>query len=88
MPMVSSLAENTPTPYLILESSWLNFLTIAFNVLAEHLFSQVDSEGNQYRLFKEIINHRKGKLVVDKADQFRLDRRTGNQVMKQTTAGW
>jgi lauroyl/myristoyl acyltransferase len=25
---------------------------IAFNVLAEHLYSQVDLEGNQYRIFK------------------------------------
>jgi hypothetical protein len=40
-------------------------------------------------LFKEIINHQKGKLAVEKADQFRLDKRTaGKQVMKQTTAGW
>ena len=32
---------------------------IAYNMLAEHLFSQVDSEGNQYRLFSGIINHRR-----------------------------
>ena len=28
---------------------------IAYNVIAEHLFSQVDEEGNQYQLFKEIV---------------------------------
>jgi hypothetical protein len=50
---------------------------ITYYVLAEHLFSQVNSEGNQYRLFKEIINHRKGKLAVEKRDQFRIDKRTG-----------
>jgi hypothetical protein len=61
---------------------------VAYNLIAEHLFSQIDSECNQYRLFKEIINHRKGKMAVDKADQFRIDKRTGKQVMKQTTAGW
>ena len=42
----------------------------SYNTLAEHLYSQVDSEGNQYQIFKEIIGHRRGKGAVDKADQF------------------
>ena len=59
---------------------------VTFNIIAEHLFSQVDSEGNQYRLFKEIINHRKKKNAMDKADQFRI---IGNKrVQKKTTTGW
>ena len=61
---------------------------VAYNVLAEHLFSQVDSEGNQYRLFKEIVNHQKKKTAVDKSDQFRIDHRTGRATKKKTTAGW
>jgi hypothetical protein len=32
---------------------------IMYNMLAEHLYSQVDKDVNQFRLFKEIINHRK-----------------------------
>jgi len=32
---------------------------IAYNVVAEHLFSQVDEYGNQYHIYKDIINHRK-----------------------------
>jgi hypothetical protein len=32
---------------------------VSYNTIAEHLFSQVDEEGNQYQLFKEIIGHRK-----------------------------
>jgi hypothetical protein len=39
---------------------------VAYNVIAEHLFSQIDSEGNQYRLFKDIINHRRGNLQLKK----------------------
>jgi hypothetical protein len=31
---------------------------IAYNVLAENLFSQVNEEGNQYQMFKAIIGHR------------------------------
>mmetsp|Transcript_15766 Transcript_15766/g.22509 ORF Transcript_15766/g.22509 Transcript_15766/m.22509 type:complete len:126 (+) Transcript_15766:2432-2809(+) len=43
---------------------------VSYNTLAEHLYSPVDSEGNQYQIFKEIIGHRKGKSAVDKADQY------------------
>ena len=45
---------------------------IAYNTIAEHLFSQVDEEGNQHRLFKEIIGHRRKKGALDKADQYRI----------------
>ena len=43
---------------------------MAYNILAEHLFLQVDSEGNQYRLFKGIVGHRRLKNAVGKADAF------------------
>ncbi len=59
---------------------------IAHNVLAEHLWSQSDEEGNNIRLFKGIIGHRKGKNAVDKKDQFRIV--NGRNVKKRTTAGW
>jgi Reverse transcriptase (RNA-dependent DNA polymerase) len=59
---------------------------ISYNILAEHLYSQVDSEGNQYRIFREIINHRSNKRAVDKADMYRIV--NGKRIMKQTTAGW
>ena len=32
----------------------------AANVIAENLYSQVDSEGHQQLIFREIINHHKG----------------------------
>jgi hypothetical protein len=79
--MVFLLDENTKI------LSWIHvYLSLSFRmvtkrishtILAKHLFSQVDSEGNQYRLFKEIINHRKGNLAVEKSDQFRIDKQTG-----------
>jgi hypothetical protein len=55
--------------------------------LAEHLFLQVDEEGNQYRLFSGIIGHRKNKAAVDKDNCFRTDSK-GKQHKKKTTAGW
>jgi hypothetical protein len=60
---------------------------IAFNVLAEHLYSHVDSKGNQYRIFKEIINHRKNKNAMDKVDGYRTIP-NGTRVPKKTVVGW
>ena len=59
---------------------------IGYNILAEHLHSQMDDEGNVYKLFRGIIGHRKKAGAVDKADQYR---QVGNkQVKKKTLAGW
>mmetsp|Transcript_2147 Transcript_2147/g.3294 ORF Transcript_2147/g.3294 Transcript_2147/m.3294 type:complete len:1178 (+) Transcript_2147:1032-4565(+) len=59
---------------------------ISYNTIAEHLYSQVDSEGNQYQNFKEIIGHRKGKNAIDIADQYTYH--NGRKTKKKTTAGW
>jgi len=60
---------------------------ISFNILAEHLLSQIDEEGNQYQIFKEIVDHRKDpKRAVDKADQFFTKGKKKH--MRKTTTGW
>ena len=60
---------------------------ISFNILAEHLLTQIDEEGNQYQIFKEIVDHRKDeKKAVDKADQYF---KKGNRKHKRKmTTGW
>jgi len=59
---------------------------VSYNTLAEHLFSQCDAEGNQYQIFQEIVNHRRNKSAVDKADQMI---RVGNKsTKKKTLTGW
>ena len=59
---------------------------IGYIILVEHLHSQMDDEGNIYKLFHGIIGHHKKGGAVDKADQFR---EVGNkQVKKKTLAGW
>lgn len=61
---------------------------LLYNVIAEHLFSQVDSEGNQYRLFQELINHRRNeKTAIDKADGT-LIQSDGRSTKKKTLTGW
>jgi hypothetical protein len=56
---------------------------IAYYVLAEHLFSQIDEEGNQYWMFKAIIGHRRKKDAVDKADQY-IVHKNGKRVNRKT----
>jgi hypothetical protein len=60
---------------------------IAYNILAEHLYSQIDSEGKRHRLFNGIINHRRLDSAIDKTDQYRL-MNNGRRTKKKTTAGW
>ena len=59
---------------------------VSYNAITEHLFSQVDSKGNQYQIFCEIINHCKKKGVRDKANQYQ--HQGTKQVKKKTIAGW
>jgi hypothetical protein len=37
-----------------------------YNILAQHIFSQVDKDCNQFRLFSGIIGHRRNGNAVDK----------------------
>jgi len=44
---------------------------VSFNTIAEHLFTQIDSEGNLLaRIFKGIVGHRKHPRAINKEDQF------------------
>ena len=57
------------------------------NVIAENMFSQVDSEGRQYMLLKEIVDHRKNASAVPITDGVIISK-NGNRIPKQTTKGW
>jgi len=53
----------------------------------ENLLSQVNGEGNQYQIFKDIINHWKDpKHAVEKANQYFT--KGGHKYKKKTTTGW
>jgi hypothetical protein len=57
------------------------------NVIAENMFAQVDGEGRQYLLMKEITDHRRNESAVRADDGFIITR-NGNKVPKKTTVGW
>ena len=57
------------------------------NVVAENVYAQIDSEGNEYALMKEIVDHRHNNLAVPVSDGYKY-LPNGNTVPKQTTRGW
>jgi hypothetical protein len=57
-----------------------------YNILAEHLLSQMDKDGNQFRLCSGIIGHRRNGNDVDKEDQMRISGK--RKVKKKTLSGW
>jgi hypothetical protein len=59
----------------------------AVNVIAENLYSQVNSEGQQYVILSEIIDHSKDVAAITK-DQGFIRSYNGNEVRRKTTKGW
>lgn len=57
------------------------------NVIAENLFSQVDSEGRQYVLMKEISDHQKDGTAVPISDGW-IKMKNGRRTRRKTTQGW
>jgi hypothetical protein len=58
----------------------------AANVIAENMFAQCDSEGNQFRLMSDIVDHKSDKRAVQFADRFIIV--NGKQHHRKTTVGW
>ncbi len=59
----------------------------AANVIAENLYTQIDTEGNRYQVLKEIQDHRKDGRAITRADGWEISR-NGNKSPKMTTVGW
>ena len=59
---------------------------LAANVIAENMFAQCDSEGNQYLLLAGIVDHRKDNSAVEKKDMY--IKQGSNQQLRKTTKGW
>jgi hypothetical protein len=59
----------------------------AANSIAENIYSQVDSEGRQFMLLKEILDHKKDGSALSKEDATIISK-SGQPRLKQTTRGW
>ena len=60
---------------------------VAANLIAENLFSQIDSEGRSYAILKEIVDHRTNGHALSKDDGFTVDK-FGREHPRVTTRGW
>jgi hypothetical protein len=59
----------------------------AANIIAENLYSQVDSEGNQFVMMDEVLSHRKLESALEKNKMYVVTSR-GNKKLRKTTIGW
>ena len=59
----------------------------AANVIAENMYSQVDSEGYRYQLLETIIDCKKDDTAVETDDLY-LNTKSGQRRMRKTTTGW
>lgn len=57
------------------------------NIIAENLYSQIDQEGRQFQLLKEIIDHEASDKAMDQEQSMYRDK-GGNLRNKRTTVGW
>lgn len=57
------------------------------NQIAEAIYSQVDSEGNQFSILQEIIDHSKDNSAIPREDGYWISK-NGNRTPKATTRGW
>ena len=57
------------------------------NIIARNIFSQVDTEGHDKTVIKEVVNHRVNGKVVTKGNGF-IVTRIGTCRPKVNTAGW
>ena len=59
----------------------------AADIIAENMYSQVDSNGHHTLLLKEITDHRKSAMAVPIDEKF-VVYKTGRKILIKTTKGW
>ena len=57
------------------------------NIIAENMYSKVDSNGHHNLLLKEITDHRKSEIAVPIDEKFVVSK-TGRKTLRKTTKGW
>ena len=60
---------------------------ITANLIAENLYSQVDSEGRSHTVIREIVDHRKNGHAIAISDGY-YETPTGQRRRRRTTKGW
>jgi hypothetical protein len=61
--------------------------SLTANIIAQHLYSQIDEEGNKHLLLDDIIDYKRSGNAIDKRDAF-VTMKNGVRRRKETTQGW
>ena len=56
------------------------------NMIAQNMYAQCDSEGNQFLLMESIVDHKSDGHAVETSDMFTITK--GRKYMRKTTEGW
>ena len=59
---------------------------LAANVIAQNMYAQCDSEGNQYLLLAGIVDHQRDSTAVERSDMY--VKQGSNRHLRKTTKGW
>ena len=86
---IGVVKHNAPLNTRKCELQYLNFFVedMTVNQIAENMFSQVGSEGNQFLLLKDITDQYKDDSVINKNNGF-LTSKPGNLSAKKINIGW
>jgi hypothetical protein len=60
----------------------------AANVIADQMYSQVDSEGHSFAIMDEIIDHKKNESLAVSGDDQYIVSPNGRTTTRKTTKGW
>ena len=55
-------------------------------MIAQNIYAQCDSEGNQFLLMESIVDHKSDGHAVEISDMFTITK--GRKHMRKTTKGW
>ena len=86
--MIATIQDSTLRDHSLYEIEFPDSTTdeVEANLIAECMVSECDPDGRQYRMLKEISDHRKDANALSVADgSYRM--RAGNLVPKRTTKG-
>ena len=61
--------------------------SLSANLIAQHLYSQIDEEGNRHVMLDDITDHRRNESAIDKKDEF-TTMSNGVKRRRETTQGW
>ena len=58
------------------------------NIIAEHLYAQVDDEGYTHYILSDIVDHQKDESAIPQGEDAYITTKSGRRMPKRTSRGW